>query len=118
MMLEPTERDGMHSVGPLERIPPGEGRRFRVAGEEVAVFRARGGEVLAVQAGCPHRGGPLQDGLTGSGTVVCPLHGRAFDLATGEPLRHDCAALRTYAVEVTPAGEVLVGPGRVAVAGG
>jgi nitrite reductase (NADH) small subunit len=105
-------RVGMRSVGPVERIPPGEGRRYRVAGEEVAVFRSRTGAVYAVQAECPHRGGPLADGLTGSGRVVCPLHGWAFDLATGAPVRHECAALRTYSAEVSAEGELWIGPAR------
>ena len=98
-----------HNVGPLERIPLGEGRSYRIGTEEVAVFRDREGRIFAVQANCPHRGGPLVDGLMGGGKVVCPLHGSTFDLSTGEPVRDDCAALRTYAVVVSAAGEILIG---------
>ena len=97
-----------HNVGPLDRIPLGEGRSYRIGADEVAVFRTREGRVFAVQAACPHRGGPLVDGLLGGGKVVCPLHGFAFDLATGGPVRNACAALRTYAVAVTAEAEVLI----------
>src|SRR5687768_5756681 len=89
------------SAGPVERIPLGEGRNVEVDGEEIAVFRTRAGEVYAVQATCPHRGGPLADGIVGGKRVVCPLHAYAFDLASGEPAREGCPALRTYPVSLS-----------------
>ena len=98
----------VYNMGPLERIPVGEGRTVRVAGEEIAIVRARSGEVFAVQAACPHRGGPLADGIVGGGKIVCPLHAYAFDLRTGESAREACPALRTYEVAVSPAGELVV----------
>jgi nitrite reductase (NADH) small subunit len=73
-----------HRAGRLDAIPVNEGRMLRVAGHLVAVFHLRGGGVRAVQPWCPHRRGPLADGLVGAGEVVCPLHGRTFDLASGE----------------------------------
>lgn len=74
------------NLGPLEQIPPGEGREFEIDGRKVAVFHLRGGTVRAVQAECPHRVGPLADGITGDGTVVCPFHAWKFDLTTGKAL--------------------------------
>ena len=53
------------TIGPLSSIPPGEGRSYLVGGEKIAVFCIRSGGVFAVQAECPHRGGPLADGLVG-----------------------------------------------------
>jgi nitrite reductase (NADH) small subunit len=105
-----TARRHLVDLGPVEAIPPGEGRTCVVDGQEVAVFRTREGEVLAVQARCPHRGGPLADGLVGSGTVVCPLHAHRFDLRTGDPVGRECPALTTYAIEVTPEGRLLLAP--------
>ena len=96
------------SAGPVERIPLGEGRNVEVDGEEIAVFRTRAGELYAVQATCPHRGGPLADGIVGGSRVVCPMHAYAFDLATGEPTREGCPALRTYRVALSSAGEILL----------
>jgi nitrite reductase (NADH) small subunit len=95
-------------LGPLDAIPLGEGRTCVVGGLEIAVFRTREGGVHAVQARCPHRGGPLADGLVGGGSVVCPLHGRRFDLSTGQPIGDRCAALATYRVEVTPQRRLLL----------
>jgi nitrite reductase (NADH) small subunit len=70
-------------VGSLDEIPPGEGRAYAVAGEQVAVFRLRDGSLRAIDAVCPHRGGPLADGLIDEQVVVCPLHGHTFDTSTG-----------------------------------
>lgn len=95
-------------LGPLASIPIGEGRTFILDGHLVAVFRTRNGEVFATQAECPHRGGPLADGILGAGQVICPLHARTFDLATGEARGHDCDALRTYPVAVAGTGHLLL----------
>lgn len=97
-----------HNLGSVDRIPPGEGRRFDVDGKAIAVFRSRASLVYATQAECPHRGGPLADGLIGGGVLVCPLHNFRFSLTTGEPLGNDCPSLRTYPVSLNEAGEILV----------
>lgn len=70
-------------LGSIDDIPPGEGRTYAVAGEQVAVFRLRDGSLRAIDAVCPHRGGPLADGLIDEQVVVCPLHGHTFDTCTG-----------------------------------
>lgn len=73
------------TVGTIDDIPIGEGRAFAVDGEQVAVFRLRDGTLRALGAICPHRGGPLADGLIDDRVVVCPLHGYTYDLCTGAP---------------------------------
>ncbi|MBV8068951.1 MAG: Rieske (2Fe-2S) protein [Acidobacteriaceae bacterium] len=88
------------TLGPLSLIPPGEGRSFEIAGERIAVFRTRGGRLFATQADCPHRNGPLADGLVGGSTVICPLHGWKFDLSTGAAAPASCT-LKTYSVSLT-----------------
>jgi nitrite reductase/ring-hydroxylating ferredoxin subunit len=70
-------------LGPVEQIPVGEGRAFLVGDEPVAVFRPRSGGLYALRAICPHRGGPLADGLVDAELVMCPLHNHQFRLATG-----------------------------------
>jgi len=92
-----------HLLGPLSQIPPGEGRNFLVGGVEVAVFHIRDGRVYATQAQCPHRGGPLADGLTDGASVVCPLHDRVFSLASGEGIGNDCRIV-VYPSRVSGAG--------------
>lgn len=103
------------NLGPAARIPLGEGRAFTVSGKRVAVFRTREGGLHATQADCPHREGPLADGLLGGGVVVCPLHARKWTLATGAPIAgNDCGALTTYPIALSAEGELLleVGDGR------
>jgi len=73
------------------QIPPGEGRNFLVAGTEIAVFHTREGHIFATQAHCPHKSGPLADGLTDGATVVCPLHDRIFSLSSGEGIGNSCS---------------------------
>jgi nitrite reductase (NADH) small subunit len=98
-----------HAIGLLSQIPPGEGRNFSVDGLMVAVFRTRADAVYATQAACPHRGGPLADGLTDLATVVCPLHDRVFDFRTGAGIGNDCVLL-TYPVRVDADGTIMLTP--------
>ena len=98
----------VYNLGSIERISPGEGRSFRIEGTTVAVFRTRKNEVFATQAICPHKGGPLADGIIGDGKVVCPLHAYKFQLATGAALGHTCGVLETYPVSVDEDGNVLL----------
>lgn len=85
------------NLGSLDFIPLGEGRAYKVGDVAVTVFRQRDGKLFATQSHCPHRQGPLADGIIGAGTVICPFHAWKFDLATGH-----CAAegvtLRTFPV--------------------
>ncbi len=89
-----------YNLGPVALIPFGEGRMFEVGDTTIAVFRVRGGQVYATEPWCPHRGGPLADGIVASGKVVCPLHGYMFELETGNPVHHECRRLRTYPVRL------------------
>ncbi|HYF50583.1 MAG TPA: Rieske 2Fe-2S domain-containing protein [Planctomycetota bacterium] len=99
-------RPAAFNLGRVESIAPGHGRSYVVAGEEIAVFRQRNGRILAVQNRCPHRHGPLADGIVGNGKVVCPLHAHRFDLESGEGSeKHEC--VRTYPVQVLN-GEIIV----------
>ena len=94
-------------VTPLSAIPPGEGRTFNIAGERIAIFRTRADQVFATQAHCPHKNGPLADGLLGGSTLICPLHSWKWDLSTGEALMGDCG-VKTYPAHVDDANRVVV----------
>ncbi len=78
-------------VTTLGEIPPGEGRAFEIDGKRLAIFHTRAGEVFATDAMCPHKGGPMADGLLGDGTVLCPLHAWKFDLRTGDAITGLCS---------------------------
>ena len=102
-----------HAVGTLDEIPIGEGRAFAVDGAEIAVFRLRDGSLRALAAVCPHRGGPLADGLMDGRVVVCPLHGHTYDLTTGAEVSGNVAVC-AYTVSAADDGTILVeaGPAR------
>ena len=94
-------------LGPASAIPLGEGRNFDVDGREIAVFRSRSGAVFASQARCPHRQGPLADGLVGRTSVICPLHEWQFDLTTGETKNGACGVV-IYSVTEDSNGDLAV----------
>ena len=93
-------------IAHLSEIPEGEGRTVEVAGLHLAIFHTRDG-VFATQPDCPHRQGPLADGLTGTGTIQCPLHDRVYDLRTGAGLNTECR-ITTYPVKVQEDGVILL----------
>jgi len=97
-------------VGPLTSIPPGEGRNFEIGGQKIAVFRNRSDQVFAVQAACPHKGGPLADGLLGGSTLVCPLHARKFELTTGAAIVGECG-LKTFSARVDENSRIVLETG-------
>jgi nitrite reductase (NADH) small subunit len=102
-----------------DSIPPREGRRATIGGREIAIFNL-GGRFLALDNRCPHRGGPLADGIMAGDSVVCPLHAWRVSLDTGAIERPTAAAacVRTYPTRVE-AGIVLVQlPSEAAVAAG
>lgn len=74
---------GFVLAGLASELPPLEGRSVSVTGRRIAVFRTEGG-LAAIDAACPHQGGPLGDGLVADRCVTCPLHGLRIDLETGE----------------------------------
>jgi nitrite reductase (NADH) small subunit len=83
-----------------KQIPPREGRSVCVDGVELAIFNL-GDRFLAVDNACPHRGGPLCDGIVSGATVACPLHGYKFCLETGNMLKPDLGVrVDTYPVRV------------------
>jgi nitrite reductase [NAD(P)H] small subunit len=98
-------------LGPLASIPPGEGRNFDVSGQLIAIFHNRAGQLFAVQANCPHKGGPLADGLLGDSTLVCPLHSRKFDLTTGAALVGECG-LETFPVWLDEGNQIVLKLGK------
>ena len=65
-----------------ENIPPREGRAVTIGDRQIAIFNL-GGRFLATANGCPHRGGPLCDGIVTGAAVVCPLHTWKISLETG-----------------------------------
>lgn len=96
-------------IAGVERIPPREGRAVTIGTREFAIFNA-GDRFLAVDGRCPHKGGPLCDGIVSGDTVVCPLHAWKIGLTSGEVLRPTgiTACVHAYPVRVED-GVVMLG---------
>ena len=77
-------------IGPASQIEPGSARTLPVrGGKEIAVFRTVRGEVYALVNKCPHKQGPLSQGIVHGDSVTCPLHNYRISLRTGEALDGD-----------------------------
>jgi nitrite reductase (NADH) large subunit len=95
-------------IGWLDQIPVRGSRTVTVSGgEEVAVFRTADNRVFALANRCPHKGGPLSQGIVHGHSVACPLHNWRIALATGEAQGEDKGCTPTIAVKVD-AGRVLL----------
>jgi nitrite reductase (NADH) small subunit len=95
------------TLGPISSVPAGEGRTFEVGTSKIAVFHTRQGGVFACRAECPHKGGPLADGLIGGSMLVCPLHSWKFDLTTGKAETGE-SCLKTYPARLSRGGQIVV----------
>ena len=84
----------------LTDIPVLGSRVVSSAKGDIAVFRNDADEVFAVHDKCPHKGGPLSQGLVFGRNVACPLHGWAIDLADGQAAAPDTGCTPRFAVKV------------------
>ena len=83
----------------IERSPP--------AGGNVAIFRTASDRVLALLDRCPHKGGPLSQGIVYGESVACPLHNWNIDLNTGCAMAPDEGCTQRFATRVD-AGTVYI----------
>lgn len=88
------------TIGVESDIPVEGARVVRTPFGDIAVFRTASGEILAIDDRCPHRGGPLSQGIVHGDTVTCPLHNWVISLRTGEAQGADEGCVRTFAVRV------------------
>jgi nitrite reductase (NADH) small subunit len=84
----------------LEDIPRLGARVVKTDTVDIAVFRTAGDRVFALRDECPHRKGPLSQGIVHDTTVTCPLHNWKIDLASGEAKAPDEGCTRSYPVKV------------------
>jgi nitrite reductase (NADH) small subunit len=96
-------------VATCDQIPPRQGRSVAIGDRELAIFNlgptelGGGDRFLAVDNQCPHKAGPLADGIVTGTSVVCPLHTWKINLVHGCVERPQAAGeqcVATYAVRV------------------
>ena len=87
-------------VTTVENVPLREGRAVRVGEDEIAIFNL-GDRFVACENACPHRGGPLADGIVSGNSVVCPLHAYKVCLDIGNVVKPEvCVKVDTFPVRV------------------
>lgn len=96
-------------IGALEDIPVRGARVIRTRLGCVAVFRTAEDEVFALDDRCPHKGGPLSEGIVHGKSVTCPLHNWVFSFETGEAQGADEGRVATYQTRVED-GRILIDP--------
>ncbi|MCF3642612.1 nitrite reductase small subunit NirD [Rhizobium sp. TRM95111] len=87
-------------IGKLSDIPLRGARCVKTPQGKVAVFRTAENDVFAIEDHCPHKGGPLSQGIVHGKAVTCPLHNWVISLETGRALGADEGAVRTIPVRV------------------
>jgi nitrite reductase (NADH) small subunit len=97
-----TERnaDSWHKVCALEAIPRLGARVVKSVHGNIAVFRTATDEVFALADKCPHKGGPLSQGIVFGRKVACPLHGWNIGLEDGTAVAPDVGCTKSYLVRI------------------
>ena len=87
-------------IGPLDAVPVRGGRVVKTAVGCVAVFRTATDEAFAIEDRCPHKAGPLSQGIVHDRSVTCPLHNWVISLETGKAQGADVGEVRTFALKI------------------
>lgn len=88
-------------IGPVTQIEPGTARTLPVVGgDEIAVFHTMRNEFFAIVNKCPHKQGPLSQGIVHGDVVTCPLHNWNISLRSGKALGDDEGCVPTIPLKV------------------
>ncbi len=87
-------------VGSVDAVPVRGARIIKTEAGCIAVFRTSESEVFAMEDRCPHKGGPLSQGIVHGKSVTCPLHNWVISLETGEAQGADEGSVRTFPVRI------------------
>ena len=88
------------SICKLDDIPRLGSRIVRSMNGDIALFRTSSDEVFALRDRCPHKGGPLSQGLVHGNQATCPLHGWRLRLDSGEAVAPDQGCSRRYPIRI------------------
>jgi nitrite reductase (NADH) small subunit len=88
------------AIGAIADIPLRGARCVNTPQGKIGVFRTAEDQVFAIEDHCPHKGGPLSQGIVHGAAVTCPLHNWVFSLETGKALGADEGSVRTIPLKV------------------
>ena len=84
----------------LTDIPKLGSRVVKTNTANIALFRTSDDQVFALRDECPHKGGPLSQGIVHGTSVTCPLHNWKIDLSSGEALSPDQGCTNVFPAKV------------------
>ena len=87
-------------IGTLDDIPRLGSRVVRTGSGDIAVFRTGDDEVFALDDRCPHKGGPLSQGIVHNKRVTCPLHNFVIELESGKAVAPDEGCTHVHPAKV------------------
>lgn len=85
---------------PLQDIPRRGARCVDTPDGKIALFRTMDDQVYAIEDHCPHKGGPLSQGIVHGDSVTCPLHNYVISLSTGEVQGVDDGVVATFELRI------------------
>ena len=92
--------DNWIKVATIEEIPLLGSRVVTTEKGNIALFRTAENEVFALHDKCPHKGGPLSQGIVSGKKVTCPMHGWNIGLEDGNAVAPDVGCARSYPVRI------------------
>ena len=96
------------TIGNVDDIPVAGSRVVISPGCRIAVFRTEDNQIFALEDRCPHRKGPISQGIVHGKKVTCPLHNLVIDLASGETQESGAVPVCTISAQIGENGEVLL----------
>jgi len=102
-------------IGTIDDIPQRGARCVKTPQGKIGIFRTHDDRIYAIDDHCPHKGGPLTQGIVHGAAVTCPLHNWVFSLETGKALGADEGTVRTIPVRVTD-GRISIALGEMLLA--
>jgi nitrite reductase (NADH) small subunit len=102
-------REWLEVCGIIE-IPRLGARVVNMPGIKIAVFRTADDEIFALEDRCPHKHGPLSQGIVHGRSVACPLHNQVFHLDSGMGANPDDGCARTINIKLDD-GRIFIAAG-------
>ena len=95
-----TQTENWVPIGKVENIPMRGARCVKHGDKTIAIFRTSEDEIFALEDKCPHKNGPLSQGIIHDNCVTCPLHNWIISLKTGQAQGADTGQTQSFAVRV------------------
>ncbi len=94
------ESEGWPDVGFVRDIPQRGARQVITPWLTIALFRTTDDRVFAIDDRCPHKGGPLSQGIVHDTAVTCPLHNWVIGLESGTAQGSDTGCVKTFPIRI------------------